>query len=274
MKHVWALSFLLATLLWAGSAAAGAFPVDRVMVDTGMDQLLIQLGDGVAHSAADSGVTDKDLLGKWQATAGTMFKLDHLNTGLSDALAQRPLSDDDQAALDRFFSSDLGKRLVAAEIASDKLDADQSDAAIDQGKQIVRTISARRTALYARYWTVASGPGRAITDGLLRTGVLAVFLARNLGHGDAAVDWTAIDNAADNVAAGAVSNLKDSVTWGNAYIYKDFTDDEMATYLDFLSSPAGQHLYAACADAIDQVISDEVTRFGATIAAAVNAVSI
>jgi len=244
-----------------------------MMVETGLDQALLQLGDGVAHSAADSGVTDKDLLGKWQTVTGTMFKIDRLNAGLGDALGRHPLSEDDQAAVEKFYDSDLGKRIVAAEVASNKLDADQSDKALDEGKKLSAKLSPRRAADYVRYVNVASGPSLAIGDGLLRTGVLAVFLSRTHG-GNADVPWPQIDTAMDSVAARALPDIRQNMAWGNAYVYESFTDTELETYLDFLASPAGQHFYAACAGALDDVIDDEVTRFGSAVAAAVNAISI
>src|SRR5690242_2275218 len=100
MKHTVALSLLAAALLGAPFAqAASPYPIAQMMTETGLDQILVELGDGVGHSAADSGVTDKTLLSKWQAVTGMMFKIDRLNTALGNALAKHTLSDDDQAAV-------------------------------------------------------------------------------------------------------------------------------------------------------------------------------
>jgi hypothetical protein len=274
MTHAFAVLLFAGSAFVAGAAqAANPPPIDRLMTESGLDQILVELGDGVAHSAADSGVTDKDLLGKWQAVSGTMFKIDRLNGRLGEALGKYALSEDDQAAVEKFYGSDLGKRLVAAEVASDRLDYDQTGAAIDEGKKITATLSARRSAQYGRYWDLANAPSLAIGDGLLRTGVLAVFLSHSHG-GDPTIPWPAIDTAMDAVASKALPDIRDNMTWGNAYVYKDFSDDELETYLDFLASAAAQRFYAACTAALDEVVGDEVTRFGATIAGAVNAVAI
>ena len=58
------------------------------------------------------------------------------------------------------------------------------------------------------------------------------------------------------------AQIRAAIVSGDTELYRDLSDEELTTYLSFLKSPAAQRFDLAVSAALDQVLSEEMRRFG------------
>jgi hypothetical protein len=267
---------LIAMLLFATSPAVAAlqvdpFPVATMMAETGLSDVVDEIGGTVADSIdQQDGPSDQSFIAAWKSVAGRMFDTAALNGRLAENLAANRLSTSDQAEIRAFYESRLGRHVTELDVASSRMTADQQDALYEQGKKLLPTLPPERAALYDEYWRVAAAPTLAISRQLVRAQVLATTLSAR--HSDD-VPWYAVDDALDRLMPKVMPAIKDSIVSGNAMIYRELSDADMTAYLAFLKSPAAQRFYLAASAALDDVLGDEMRRFGDAVAVAAHGVS-
>ncbi len=262
-------------LLAASPALAGLqvdpFPVATMMAETGLSDVFDGVGDVVAADVRQpDGPKDQPFIASWDATAARMFDVADLNAKLAAKLAASRLSTADQSELRAFYQSPLGRRLTAIDVATSRMTPEQSDALSAEGDKLVPTLTPERSALYDEFWHVAATPTLAISQQLVRAQVIATILS---AQHPVSVPWNTVEDALARVMPRAVPKIRDSVKSGNAVLYRELSDAEFIAYLSFLKSPAAQRFYVAVGAALDDVLGDEMTRFGNAVAAAAHGVS-
>ncbi len=190
--------------------------------------------------------------------------LDQLQTVLAASL-----SNNDVTAMDAFFDSDLGSRIVKAEIAgaalsvqdeinanAEKLiaEADKDPARIAVFKHIDKMLST--SELSARS-----------SESLLRAMAVAMIEAAPTG---ADSDRLAQANQRIDAMHGKlVEEIRGMMVATAERIYRDFSTAEMKTYADFLELPPSQIMYAAFSEVMNGFYAETGTRIGEELAAAV-----
>ncbi len=267
---------LIALLFFAASPAfAGLqvdpFPVQTMMAETGLSDVMDEFGSTVRDSIdGKDGPTDKAFIANWKAVAGRMFDPAGLNAALAEKMAANRLSTSDQNEIKAFYESALGRRITELDVNSSRMSAEQQDALYEEGKQLLPTLPPERAALYEEYWRVASAPTLAISRQLFKAQVIEQVVTTQ--HA-ADIPWYAVEDAMDRLMPKMLPAIKDSTVFGNARIYRELSDAELATYITFLKSPAAQRFYVAASMALDDVLGDEMMRFGDAIAVASHGIS-
>ena len=271
----WIALVLILVLPSAGARASmlvDPFPITQIMAETGLDQVLVPFRDAVTGGAAASGVTDEAFIANWTAVAGRMFNPESMNRALAAEVAQQPLSIADKTALRQFYGSDLGRRVTATETAASLLSPAASDAATSDGRSIAAGLSDHRLSQYDAIFRAALPTLEALARQAIRVDIVAAVLAQN-GRGKVDVPWLRVEQLVDREMPGAIQALTTDQRAFSAYIYRNLTDSEIDTLVIFLKSPAYRQLTVVIAHAMDDVVGNEVTRFGNAVAASSNQIS-
>jgi hypothetical protein len=258
-------------LLCLPARAADPFPVNAMMSETALDQIFATYRAGMADTVNQTEASkDQRFISTWSEVANRMFAQDKLNAALSDELAQHPLSTQDQDALATFYRSPLGLKVASLDSASSQLGPTEADAAIAEGKALTGKLSAKRRAEFDELWTLTQGAARALSRQYAKAQIVATALWGLQGQTDDNF-WPTIDAVTDKVMPTILPSVKQNQLWGNVYTYRDLTDGELASYIDFLRSSAGKHYDAVIGDALGAVADSELTRFGNAVADALTA---
>jgi len=179
------------------------------------------------------------------------------------------LSADDVKAMDAFFDSALGSRIVKAEIAGsapsvqDEINANAKALAAEVRK------NAERAAVFERIDTVlnTSELSARSSESLLHALSLAMAEAGPMPPDPARL---AQANAQiDAMHGGLVKQARAIMLASAERIYRDFSTAEMEAYAAFLVSDPSQIMYAAVSGVMETFYAETGTRIGQELAAAV-----
>ncbi len=189
--------------------------------------------------------------------------LDKLQTVLAASL-----SADDVKAMNAFFDSDLGARIVKAEIAGGTLKVQNEISANAQALVAEARKDPERVAVFMHIDKMlnTSELSTRSSESLLRA--MAVAMAEN---GPTPPDPGKLAEANQHIDAMHGALLKQIRTMMLATaerIYRDFSTAEMKTYAEFLGSPPSQVMYAAFSSVMDGFYVETGTRVGQELAAA------
>lgn len=182
----------------------------------------------------------------WDRTVDTVYDLRLIRARFNQAFRLRLAADPGKTAeIMDFFASDLGQRLVTAEIKARKafLDIAQEEAA--------RVAADDPQTARDPNWRLIQ---RLIDVGdLVETNVAAALtgnLAFTLGLQDSGATgmWLPIEEISPEIWAQESQMRADSAAWLRAYFglaYANLTEAELEAYVTLMESPAGQHFTAA-----------------------------
>jgi hypothetical protein len=237
-------SFLL---LLAANVHAAATPVDidtaaKIYQDAGMrEQVRASLGSMPAHirqlfeGNTTSSLTDAQAAAV-TAAAKRGFRIDVFEAPALNALAAN-LDADTVKKTEAFLSSDVGKRMVAADVALAAMDEDKLDK-IMSGEMAVPS-TPQRDALFAKL-EVASRSTESTVQIFLSMGT-AVALGTAIGSG---MDPGPVEERArksgESSRASLEKNMREPMQRYIAYDYREFSDADLKHLLAFLQSPAGK----------------------------------
>ena len=179
------------------------------------------------------------------------------------------LSEDDVTAMNGFFDSDLGQRIVKAEIAGSALSVQDEIEANAPALLADARKDPERAAVYDRIDKMlnTSELSARSSQSLLRA--MAVAMAES-GPTPADPGRLAQANARIDAMHGALVKQAHAMMLASAQrIYRDFSTAEMARYAKFLTSDPSQIMYAAVSGVMDTFYAETGTRIGAELAAAI-----
>jgi hypothetical protein len=190
--------------------------------------------------------------------------LDQVQTILAGSL-----SADDLKAMDAFFDSDLGSRIVKAEIAGSTPAAqDQIDAKAQQLLAEARQ-DPQRVALFEdidRKLNTSELSARA-SQSLLRA--LSTAMAESSPMPPDPNKVAQANAHIDAMHAALVKEAQLTMIASAEWIYRDFSLTEMQSYATFLESEPSQIMYAAVSAVLDGFYAETGKRIGDELAAAV-----
>lgn len=179
------------------------------------------------------------------------------------------LSDEDVAALDAFFDSDFGARIVRAEVAGSSLAAQKEvsgriEALVAEAKK-----APERIAIFERIDKVlrTSELSARASESLLRAMATAMAEASPMPP-----EPDKLAEADARIAAmhdSLVAQASTMIVASAQYVYRDFSAAEMRRYADFLETASSQVMYAAFSGVMDTFYAETGKRIGKEFAAAV-----
>lgn len=224
--------------------ASQAADRDRILAFlnvTGFDVAL----DSIALSAGSApdmlGIDAREFGSEWERLSGEVFDTDIMR-GLALEILENTLTDDllDHAA--GFYATDLGQRLVVAENAAHMMDDPAKE---EEGKKIIADLvaegSARPQMIQRMNRAIdASGASlRAIQEIQMRF----LLAASAAGVIELQMDVDELRTLFKSQERELRRLLLKSAIAGAAYTYRDFSDDDLETYVQALEEPEMKQVY-------------------------------
>lgn len=212
------------------------------LVVTGFDAAL----DSIALSAADApmmlGRSASDFGADWSRLVAEIFD-PAVMRDMAKSILGRALSDDLMAHAVDFYASDLGQRLVAVENASHL--SEDSETPRREGERIISDLlreGAPRLAILQRM-----GPAIDPNDNAVRA-VEEIQIRFLLSAAAAGVIEMPLDEAGlrllvEEQRPGLRQTMREAGLAQAAYVYREFSDAELETYVVALEHPQMQQVY-------------------------------
>jgi hypothetical protein len=241
-----------------GSPLAGAPAVDidtaaQVYQDAGMrEQVRASLGVMPAHirqmfEADSAAAMNEEQLAAVTAAAQRGFRIDVFEAPALRALASN-LDADSVREIEQFLSSDLGKRMVAADVALANLDEAKIDKVMSG--ETAAPSTPQRDELFAKL-EVASRSTESTVQIFISMGT-AVALGTAIGSG---MDQGPVEERARKSGEAGRAELEKSMREPMrrymAYDYRDFSDADLRHILAFLDSTPGKRYVSAYTASLD-----------------------
>lgn len=239
--------------------------VSELMRATALDVVFSQFSATIASSARAEDISrDEVFLRHWEGTARVVLNADTLHRRLAHALEGR-LSAEDEAALRTFFNSELGQRMTSLEREAALLGPTAQHAAISRGEILLDEASVIRVTQVDRLMELVSAEMSAAMVG---QSVRALLLGLSVAHqrGEIMVPWPEIDGQVQAMMPTLMAEIARTQRAMMSYAYRDLTDEELETYVEFLATPAAQKFYAAAAYAVGRIVADSMAEFGTSLA--------
>lgn len=257
------------TMLAAPAVAAEAGAVHTMMEKSGLVAQYKDLGSQIHDEILKSPPPNmpSGLVSIMATIVGNTMDGKRLLDRVQSELATS-LSADDVKAMDAFFDSDLGSRLVKAEAAG-AAPAVQDEISTD-AKALIAEVrkDPERMAVFDRIDKMLSTSELSAhsSESLLRA--MAVAMADG-GPTPADPAKLAQLNARIDAMHGAFVDQAHAMMLATAErVYRGFTTAEMKTYADFLQTTPSQIMYAAISAVMDSFYTDTGQRIGQELAAA------
>jgi Uncharacterized protein conserved in bacteria (DUF2059) len=245
--------FRLALLvLWCGGVYAAEAPVDietaaKIYQEAAIRELVrASLGSMPAHIqqlfTADTAAQLSDLqLQAVTAAAKRGFRIDVFEAPALNALAAN-LDAATVKKTEAFLVSDLGRRMVAADVATATLDEPQIDK-IMTGK-LTAPSTPQRDALFDKLERASRSTESTVQIFISMGQAVAIGTAVGAGRDTAGVADSARKSGEDS-RQGLEQSMRDPLRRYVAYSYRAMSDADLKHLLGFLQSPAGQRYVSA-----------------------------
>lgn len=253
---------------------AEAFSTAQLMQATALDTVFAQFGQTVAETPKTQGIPgDAQFLRAWYDTALESFDPDTMQSGLS-RMVDGKFSPDEMAEFATFYGSDFGRHVTEIERAVAILPAEAQMTARDEGVDLLADISSdspRGKMLDRMMELVSADITRAMVGQSLRGMLLGMSMSQR--RGDIEVPWSDIEAQLAQILPSMDAEIEGTQRALMAYAYRDLSDAELGTYVDFLATPAAQKFYAVASYSIGSIVTSAMNRFGESLARKLNQVN-
>jgi hypothetical protein len=210
------------------------------------EQVRASLGAMPAHMrqlfSADAGARLSDQqLDLVTAAAKRGFRIDVFEAPALSALAAN-LDAATVAKTEAFLGSDLGRRMVAADLATARLDEPTIDKIMNG--EIATPTTPQRDALFDKLERALRSTESTVQIFLNMGQAVAIGTAMGSGRDTAAVAESA-RKSGEASRPGLEQNMREPLRRYLAYSYRDLSDDDLKHLLAFVESPAGKRYVAA-----------------------------
>jgi len=232
----------LSLLLWLVAGQVRA--VERAEIRdflkvTGFDVAVSSIAGSVTDAPAMLGLSEADFGPGWQGAVGDLFAEAELQ-GLALDMLEPTLSEEMRTHAMEFYGSALGRRLIAVENAAHMAPDDPGAEA--EGARLYTEAGDARRALLERMAAGVDVSGVAV-DAAQDFQVRFLMAASAAGLLEGELDEAALRAQLGQGRAALAETLRQSGIHGAAYTYRDFTDDELLTYVEALETPLMARVY-------------------------------
>jgi len=242
-----ALLMLLSTAVYAAQPAVDIDTAASIYQDAAIrEQVRASLGVMPAHvrqmfsEDASARLSDQQL-NAVTAAAQRGFRIDVFEAPALNALAANLDAATVQKA-ETFLKSDLGRRMVAADVATANLDEQQIDK-IMKG-DIVAPSTPQREALFGKLERASRSTESTVQIFISMGQAVAIGTAVGAGRDPKSV-VESTRKSGEAGRAGLEQTLREPLRRYLAYSYRDMSDADLKRLLSFLESPPGKHYVAA-----------------------------
>jgi len=242
-----ALLMLLSTSLYAAESTVDIETAAKIYQDAAIrEQVRASLGAMPARvrqlfSADTAAQLTPAQLDAITAAAKRGFRIDVFEAPALSALAAN-LDPATVKKTEAFLDSDLGRRMVAADLATATLDESQIDKIMSG--DITAPSTPKRDALYDKLERVSRSTESTVQIFISMGQAVAVGTAVGAGRETAQVEENA-RKSGEASRAGLEQNMREPLRRYLAYSYRDLSDADLKHLLDYLQSPAGQRYITA-----------------------------
>lgn len=259
---LFAVSAMTAAAGYAREPIAPAALAALTGIDRAFDEVVGSLAEqGEAIAAEGDAIGDKETFAAtWRKAAEATFAPAKLKAAFATRIAGK-FTAEDSHTIEDFYRSDLGRRLVAAEVAATSIEAQQKMLAEAKelmeglvkapGRQAALDRVSRAIKLEDMSVNLALNVSRAMLIGLATTGTSAQ--AMSMEEILEALEQQRPQIAAETNAMSAISL---------AYAYRDLPVADIEAYAAFLETPAGVKYSDAVLKGLDAVLSEAGLAFG------------
>jgi hypothetical protein len=242
-----ALLMLLSTSLYAAESTIDIETAAKIYQDAAIrDQVRASLGSMPARirqlfSADTTTQLSPEQLDAVTAAAKRGFRIDVFEVPALSALAAN-LDPSTAKKTETFLDSDLGRRMVAADLATAKLEEPQIDKIMNG--EITAPSTPKRDALYDKLERVSRSTESTVQIFISMGQAVAVGTAVGAGRETAAVEQNA-RKSGEASRASLEQNMRDPLRRYLAYSYRSLSDADLKHLLDYLQSAPGQRYVSA-----------------------------
>lgn len=234
-------AFIVMFALALPGQAADRARIEAYLEVTGFDVSLESIALSAKSAPAMLGLEEGDFGDLWQRRAEKVFDpglMHEMGAGMLEAT----LTDDLLTHAADFYAGDLGQRLVAVENASHM---DESEGRDEKGRKLLETWAEdnpERVKILQQMNQAIDSSGHA-ARALQEVQIRFLMAASTAGVLERPLDEEALRammraNEADLRASMEIGALENA-----AYVYRDFSNADMATYLEALQTPEMQEVY-------------------------------
>lgn len=262
-----------AATLPAQAQPAPAISTDELMRATSLDEVFTQFGPGIETAPTQQGaVFAPAMQAAWVAAAREVFQPAPMHAALARALDDK-FDTADYAAFAGFFSSDFGVRIIDIERGVTTLPPDAQLAARDAGIELSTAAGPRRSDQIDEMLQLVNAD---VATAMIRQSVRGMLMgmAINGQQGDIEVPWEEIDAHLNAIMPDIEADVALTQRAMMFYAYRELTDTELDTYLDFLRTGSAQKLSTVAAYAIGEIITERMEAFGETLSRKLAQVSV
>ncbi len=257
---------LMATFV-AGPATAKTDDPDRLetfLEVTGFDVALESIRLSAESAPAMLGIETEDFGSEWTRLADEVFDTELMHDEAIDILSEALTDDLLDHAVD-FYTSDLGRRLVAVENASHMDDDDElrqeAGQAIVAG--LVQIGSPRLEEL--KRLNGATGSEDASVHAIQEVQVRFLMAAAAAGVIELRMEEEDLRESLKTQEGELRRGMQIAGLAGSAYTYQAFSDDEITAYADALENPTMQRVYELMNAVQFQIMSDRYEALAARL---------
>jgi hypothetical protein len=242
-----ALLMLLSASLYAAQSTVDIETAAKIYQDAAIrEQVRASLGTMPAHvrqlfSADTAAQLTDSQLNAVTAAAKRGFRIDVFEAPALSALADN-LDVSTVKKTEAFLASDLGRRMVSADVAQATL----GEATIDKimNGQITVPSTPQRDALFDKLEQASRSTESTVQIFLSMGQAVAIGTAVGAGRDTASVAESA-HRSGEASRAGLVQNMREPLRRYLVYSYRDMSDADLKHLLAFLESPPGKHYVSA-----------------------------
>lgn len=242
---LWGFGLVLAVLVAVPSVRAQTLDTDRLQAFlqvTGFDAAL----DSIALSAGDAplmlGRTPTDFGADWTRTVSEVFD-PVVMRGMAKDILGKALTDDLMTHAVEFYASNLGQRLVAVENAAHL--SDDGETPQREGERIIADMlreGAPRLEILQRM-----GPAIDPKDNAVRAveeiQIRFLLSASAAGVVPMELDEATLRTLMEDQRGDLRQAMQEAGLAQAAYVYRDFSDDDLRAYVEALEHPDMQRVY-------------------------------
>jgi len=243
--QLWTMALVFAVLAVVPSARAQTQGTDRLqafLAVTGFDAAL----DSIALSAGDAplmlGRTPTDFGADWTRTVAEVFDPTVMR-GMAKDILGKALTDDLLEHAVAFYASDLGQRLVAVENAAHL--ADDGDTPQREGEQIIADLlreGSPRLEILQRMGP-AIDPQHNAVRAVEEIQIRFLLSASAAGVVPMELDEPTLRTLMEDQRGDMRQSMREAGLAQAAYVYRDFSDDDLRAYVEALEDPEMQRVY-------------------------------
>lgn len=229
-------------MIGAAFAANTRADLEKFLEITGFDVSLESIRLSASSAPSMLGFDAEDFGSEWTRLADRVFETQKMHDLALDILSET-LSEDLLTHANAFYTSDLGRRIVAAENASHMQEDD--DAKTEAGEAIISglvRLQSDRVQVLKRMNTAADSAGTSIRA-LQEIQVRFLMAAAGAGVIELSMDEADLRAMMKSQEGSLRLSMAQSALVGSAYTYQAFSDEEVVAYTEALEHPKKKEVY-------------------------------